>query len=83
MRIANNTNNILYFLKWKYNLFLKNKYIARSEVKEKLELEKNNYLFFMKLKNREEFRARIEARIGKEQSEKVMELLRNYKGLDF
>ncbi len=38
---------------------------------------------FMKSKNREEFRKRIADKIGEEQSKKIMELLRNYKGLDF
>lgn len=42
-------NNIIEFLKWKYNLFISKKYIARSDTKKFIENEKNNYLFFEKL----------------------------------
>lgn len=49
LTFSDEISNILLFLKWKYNLFLEDKYIARSVVKDKLAFEKNTYLFFERL----------------------------------
>jgi len=49
LAFSDDIKNVISFLKWKHNLFLENKYIARSDVKEKLKREENNYLFFEKL----------------------------------
>ena len=44
-------NNIIKFLKWKYNTFGSQKYIARSETKIFIENEKENFIFFKRLIN--------------------------------
>lgn len=44
-------NNIIKFLKWKYNIFNSQKYIARSETKTFIENGKENFIFFKRLIN--------------------------------
>ena len=48
---SNEINSLISFWKWKENIFKDSKYISRNDVKDRLNLESVNVLFFKKMKD--------------------------------